>query len=158
LKEVGDFIEKLTYLSIYVSYVTSYGNHCHLQERLSMKIWSNTITTINGIKIFPGESRIDIDHKDPTTAQQLRVLRRCGLIDFKEILDGDPVGPEKNDGPVRQAEKITDNNISNRDVPDEAANESAACCDVAERRDGKYQTRKIRRKSRTKKQKVDERD
>jgi hypothetical protein len=52
-----------------------------------MKIVSNTELTINGVKIFPGVNNYPFDHKDPVTADQLRIYRdRMKCINFKELL------------------------------------------------------------------------
>jgi len=121
-----------------------------------LKIWSNTITTINKIKIFPGEQNIDIDHKDPKTAAQLRVLRRMGAIVFRELLDGDIARAKTNNGPTGETPETEGEDICPRDVQKSKEDEGPRSVKVPKRRNGDDNGKPVRGTRRKKKPTVDE--
>ena len=111
-----------------------------------MVITSKVATTISGVKIFPGTFNYPkVDHKDKTTAMQLRVLRdTMFLITFGEILEGDNV-QEIDKGTV-PSERDGDRDICERGISDEAADEGSRRSQIPKRRDSKNKGRSLRRK------------
>jgi len=139
-----------------------------------MKIRSDRQVSINKIWIMPGVHNYrDIDHKDPKTADQLRVYRSLGILSFNEVLDGDVQSVARNDGEDdgqdrtrlngdekenKNPGEIVDSSISDGDISNEATDESSGRCEVSERRDGNNTSRKVRRKSRAVKPSLEIRD
>jgi len=70
---------------------------------------------LNGIELKYGEHNYpEINHKDPDTANQLRIYRDMGKISFTEILDGDKEEDDKKAKAVKDSKKVTNIHAENR--------------------------------------------
>lgn len=127
-----------------------------------MKFFSNVETKIgrgeNQFKIMPGKHNLPIDYKDPHTARQLMVLRKCGALVFQEVLDGYIEGPKGNEEAVTATERADDSDISGGSIQEPSEDESSGCSEIPERRDSDYPTKPLRRTRRKKKRPVEETD
>ena len=115
-----------------------------------MNIYAKNECNINGIILRPGVGNYDIDHKDPATADQLKILRKMKVIVFNEILAGDIDDVRGNQTTTKGAGQDRVGNNVGGEVSKQKPDESARRSDLAERRDGEDPSGKVHRGRRKK--------